>query len=949
MQPSRNVILVRSLPQAGTPVLQRLVEAAQTFLGIPKGGVRAVTIQAGGEGADSPSVTHVWLVGPDAAILHHTLLHRREELSHLLGVDVVEVGVGECGGESDAPSTTAAHLESCEIGREARYSVVDAESTAVVGPRMRFGCGCRCGGRCERCATRPPPPVHTCTYRTCLNGGRCFPTSEGVRCACPLHTASPTCKVLMRHFQGDESIGSWTWVASIPPCPEVHISLEVLTTSQNATLLYSGPDHLGLAEPPPPGSSSREVLLLELRSGRPFLMLDLGGGPVTLALTASYSLADSTWHRLDVIWKDELVEMVVDLCSGGSIHGASMKVTDDPTTRPPPPVPPDAHTCRGAARLPPTARTLNYQRPLQVGGMAHPAPSHDTYGWPEPIRAYPLKGCVRNLRVNGEVGVFTFFFFFLGAGVLSSGSVPGCAAAECPANSPYCGSYGRCRVEAGAARCECDSGWTGADCSTRTTPSTFHLHSFVRLALSFSPLGYTTSISLRFRTRKADGDLVVLSSEGGGDRFGLQLSGGRACVLLQLHPAPPRTLCLAHVQLADGRWHRLHAARYGSATFLTADDGDGDLYNASVSLKGRQLLEVDREAGVVLGGASRQGDSGASASQRDFHEGCLDDVRISSRPVPLPPALNRTAWARVDEARGVGVDCEAPPACGNVTCRSPLTCVDTWRSYHCGCGEGRVMEEGSNLCQALDQCDHRPCLHGGTCLAANTGFTCSCLSGYGGRYCQLQGPGAASLKLSLAGLLAVLVWCTLLLLLVCAVLLHQHHRRSALRRGTGDGKESTTPAETKGHVSPSPSDCHAPYLLELRLLAPPRGNRPASWSTNPNIADVDVLQVDAASVTSSVEERTQQQQQQENPTHPTNRANPSQGSLSNPSSAVPAEEGEAAADKQEAERSGCDDLRNYAYEGGGSSPGSLSSCLESCSGNTKFLGGFREVAHMLES
>ena len=127
------------------------------------------------------------------------------------------------------------------------------------------------------------------------------------RCACPLHTASPTCKVLMRHFQGDEANGSWTWVASIPPCPEVHISLEVLTASQNATLLYSGPDHLGLTEPSPLGSSaSREVLLLELRCGRPFLMLDLGGGPVTLALTASYSLADSTWHRLDVIWKDEV-------------------------------------------------------------------------------------------------------------------------------------------------------------------------------------------------------------------------------------------------------------------------------------------------------------------------------------------------------------------------------------------------------------------------------------------------------------------------------------------------------------------------------------------------------------------------------------------------------------------------------------------------------------------
>lgn len=102
----------------------------------------------------------------------------------------------------------------------------------------------------------------------------------------------------------------------------------------------------------------------------------------------------------------QLVEMVVDLCSGGGVDGPSTHVKDDSTTTMPPPfVPPDAHTCRSADRLPASARSLNYLRPLQVGGLAHPAPVHDTYGWPEPIKARQLKGCVRNLRVNGEVSV----------------------------------------------------------------------------------------------------------------------------------------------------------------------------------------------------------------------------------------------------------------------------------------------------------------------------------------------------------------------------------------------------------------------------------------------------------------------------------------------------------------------------------------------------------------
>lgn len=91
----------------------------------------------------------------------------------------------------------------------------------------------------------------------------------------------------------------WAWVPPIPPCDKVHISLEVLSSHEAATLLYSGPQQRT-------GAPSDLLLLLELRQGRPFLLLNLGAGPVTLALDASYSLADNTWHRLDLMWKDEV-------------------------------------------------------------------------------------------------------------------------------------------------------------------------------------------------------------------------------------------------------------------------------------------------------------------------------------------------------------------------------------------------------------------------------------------------------------------------------------------------------------------------------------------------------------------------------------------------------------------------------------------------------------------
>ncbi|XP_069195930.1 putative neural-cadherin 2 [Procambarus clarkii] len=675
-----------------------------------------------------------------------------------------------------------------------------------------------------------------------------------------------------------------------------------------------------------PLRTRRDVMLLEVRGGRPSLLLDLGGGAVTLSLNASYTLADNTWHRIDLIWKDELVEMIVDLCSGGSL--------DVPPT--PPSIhahtmPPDAHTCRGAVRLPKEARMLNTDQPLQVGGLAHPLPAHTLYGWPAPLRPVPFRGCIRNLRMNGEL-------VDLGDALLSRRSSPGCAASDCLSDGLHCGLHGRCQGSPRSLRCECQPGWHGQDCATPTTPATFLVNSYVKLALSFTPLGYTTTITLRFRTRRLRGQLVGVSSKQGRDSFSLQLLDGQLCVQLQFQPDPARSLCLARAEVTDGHWHSVTAARHGSATFLGVDDGDGDLYNASVSLEGRQLLEVDTEEGVHVGGAPEYSDASILQIHSDYHDGCIDDLRLSGRSVPLPPAVNRTAWGEVGAYKGVEQGCGAPPACSNVTCSAPLSCVDTWRSYHCGCGEGRVLSTSRATCDDLDECVWQPCLNGGSCFnTPSGGYTCACGAGFSGQHCQMPDARETSLKLSLGALVAILVWCAFLLLLICAFLLHQHHKRSALRRGVAAAgvKEAT------GKEAPSPSCPHTPNLLELQLLKPPRANGQPAWtSRNPNIADVDVLQVDAASVTSSMEEQKRygtsnpgvifpQRGDQGAETPPKNRNGVSRGGAGTP---IPG-----------------DDLRNYAYEGEGSSPGSLSSCLESCSGSAKFLGGFREVAHMLES
>ena len=66
---------------------------------------------------------------------------------------------------------------------------------------------------------------------------------------------------------------------------------------------------------------------------------------------------------------------------------------------------------------------------------------------------------------------------------------------------------------------------------------------------------------------------------------------------------------------------RLLWLRYGSATFLEVDDGDGDLYNTSLLLEGQQLLDVDKQEGVRVGGSPYFQDAGVLNIHSDYFDG----------------------------------------------------------------------------------------------------------------------------------------------------------------------------------------------------------------------------------------------------------------------------------------------------------------------------------------
>lgn len=64
---------------------------------------------------------------------------------------------------------------------------------------------------------------------------------------------------------------------------------------------------------------------------------------------------------------------------------------------------------------------------------------------------------------------------------------------------------------------------------------------------------------------------------------------------------------------------------------------------------------------------------------------CLDDFRLWDHALPLPPSANSTSSAQLTSYHQVDATCWHDDACVNVTCSSPLQCVDTWNAFVCRC------------------------------------------------------------------------------------------------------------------------------------------------------------------------------------------------------------------------------------------------------------------------
>ncbi|XP_015602417.1 neural-cadherin isoform X3 [Cephus cinctus] len=684
--------------------------------------------------------------------LNGIVLMHREEIEKDVGINITMVGIDECFYENEMCEGSCTNT----LDINNLPYMVNANKTALVGVRVDVIAECTCGARNfskgESCRSSP-----------CYNGGRCVEGRFGLSCQCPSGYNGPRCQQTARSFRGN----GWAWYPALEMCDSSHLSFEFITRHSDGLLLYNGP----IVPPEFDETMVSDFISVELERGHPRLLIDFGSGTLELKVTTKATLDDGEWHRLDIFWDTENVKLIVDYCKSAVISeledGSPPKFNDS--------------SCQAQGIVPPFNEYLNVNAPLQIGGLYVEQfdPAH--YKWKHMPVGKGFDGCIKNLFHNSKL-------YDLAHPGLSRNSVAGCPQTEEICNNQEstfrCWEHGTCVGSFAEARCQCNPGWTGAGCMTPTIPTTFKPQSYVKYALSFEPDKYSTQVQLRFRTREVHGELFRVSDQHNREYAILEIKDSRLHFRYNLNSlrTEERDIWLTAIAVDDGQWHTVRVSRYGSAATLELDGGEGRRFNETFSFEGHQWLLVDKQEGVYAGGKAEYTGVRTFEVYADYQKGCLDDLRLEGKHLPLPPAMNGTQWGQATMARNLDRNCPSNKPCANVICPEPFECIDLWNEYDCTCGEGRIPSPDNKGCMDKNECIDYPCLNGGRCINQDPRFRyrCICPDGFWGENCELVQEGQ-TLKLSMGALAAILVCLLIILVLVLVFVVYNRRRESHIK------------------------------------------------------------------------------------------------------------------------------------------------------------------------
>ncbi|XP_038077180.1 neural-cadherin-like isoform X2 [Patiria miniata] len=414
--------------------------------------------------------------------------------------------------------------------------------------------------------------------------------------------------------------------------------------------------------------------------------------------------------------------------------------------------------CKITGQAPGDNKFLNVNTPLQLGGI------DESPGFTYPVDitfAASYDGCMKNLEQDSTL-------YDLETPGKAAGSEAGCSKLVCG----ECNN-GTCEGDFSTYTCLCDPGYTGEKCDQTTPAYDFATESYVRYQLKPTIVidSREGNYQVSFRTREDEGLLWTITNLNGLEFTTLELINGYIRSRWNLGDGE-HSMYLDQYAVNDGDWHMVHLERFDF--YITVRiDGGGGVRQMESRESTFSTLEVDPNS-LLLGAFVVH----VVDISQDF-QGCMNDPRINNFYLGFE---TESDYAIPQPTASVTEGCPSYDPCASNPCPVPFICKDVWRKYICICKPG--FEELGNTCVAIDDCDPNPCLNGGICTDRESGFDCECPDGYRGDICDVKVVPRVGepLNLSIGAILAMILCILIIILMLLAFVFYKRNqdRKQAL-------------------------------------------------------------------------------------------------------------------------------------------------------------------------
>ncbi|KRX99087.1 Cadherin EGF LAG seven-pass G-type receptor 3 [Trichinella pseudospiralis] len=549
----------------------------------------------------------------------------------------------------------------CDIEINLCYSSPCKAGGTCLSRENGYSCICRpdfTGKNCEF-----PISNSYCIADICHGGSVCTLVQGKQKCRNCTYDADSTneyCELTTRTFQPN----SFVEFPTLNQRSRFNITFQFTTAVLDGMLFYAGRQ-----------KAENDFIVLELANGRLKLSMSLGEFDIkVLNLDSDYTLNDGQWHKVQVIYFNRTVTLILDDCDPFlalnpnrifrySQCAAHMEFKLDEKCNDP---------------MVPCYRFLDITSPLYLGGL----PSRNRH---QRFRIMPIGfvGCMSHLYIDHKMINLNHY-------ISNQMTVPGCAAMTKNCRRNPCQRNSACQGIWEDYVCKCPTDYAGKNCSeyvgkpislpTSSSSVSFKVPPHAEIPLVFG---------IQFRTAQTDADIVVV-----------ELTNGKKIILQITDQLASVTLERKHQQLtqrlvSDSKWHSLLCEMQTDQIILNVDY----VYQLTIPLS-EKLNGIVKK--IKINVASSKNNNNHNHPTNPF-TGCLKGAFVDK------PMQNKKTYLQILHQKNVIKQCTIP---------------DNF------CPKRDANGNCMNLCTL------HPCLNGGTCNEQWNSYVCQCVENFTGRNCE---------------------------------------------------------------------------------------------------------------------------------------------------------------------------------------------------------------------